>query len=132
MTACKDCTAEGASNARPSPYPGPRCATHHRTIVKARKGVAHERRVRRVFGLAEGDYDRLYAYQGGLCAGCRRANGATKKLAVDHHHVTGEVRGLLCGPCNRMVGHFRDDPATFERLAAYLVLPPFRQMQGRL
>lgn len=123
---CKDCMAEGIATSRSSPYPGPRCATHHREVTRVRRARAHDQRVGRVFGLAEGDYERLYAHQGGLCAGCRRATGATKRLAVDHHHTTGEVRGLLCGPCNRMVGHFRDDPATFLRLADYLVNPPAR------
>lgn len=124
---CKDCAAEGVTTKRLAPHPGPRCWTHHRQVTRARRQRAHEQRVGRVFGLAEGDYDRLYAYQGGLCAGCRRATGATKRLAVDHHHATGAVRGLLCGPCNRMVGHFRDDPSTFQRLAEYLLNPPARR-----
>lgn len=128
MTNCKDCAAEGVVTTRPSPYPGPRCATHHRRVVRGRQARSHDRRVQATYGLAEGDYERLYLFQGGRCAGCQRATGATRRLAVDHHHVTGEVRGLLCSPCNRMVGHFRDDPATFLRLADYLVNPPWRRM----
>lgn len=124
---CKDCQAEGVTTNRPAPHPGPRCATHHRAVRKVRNERTHEQRVRRVFGLGEGDYDRLYAFQDGRCAGCQWATGITRRLAVDHNHVTGEVRGLLCSPCNRMVGHFRDDPATFLRLAEYLVNPPARE-----
>lgn len=84
------------------------------------------------YGLAEGDYDRLYQYQGGVCAGCRRATGRTKRLAVDHHHATGEVRGLLCGPCNQVLGRYRDDPSTLQRLIDYLMSPPARQMRAQL
>lgn len=82
------------------------------------------------YGLAEGEYERLYLYQGGRCAGCQRSTGKIRRLAVDHHHGTGEVRGLLCKPCNRMVGWFRDDPSTFQRLADYLLSPPARRMRA--
>lgn len=82
------------------------------------------------YGLGEGDYQRLYEFQGGRCAGCRRATGAARRLAVDHHHGTGEVRGLLCKPCNRMLGWYRDDPSTFLRLAQYLTDPPARQWRA--
>jgi hypothetical protein len=79
-----------------------------------------------VYGLGPGDYERIYAAQGGRCAICRRATGATKKLAVDHDHATGEVRGLLCSSCNRAIGHLRDDPEAFMRAQIYLVDPPAR------
>lgn len=128
---CKDCIAEGVTTSRAAPYPGPRCKTHDRQVRKARAVRTHDRRVQAIYGLTEGEYDRLYVLQGYVCAGCRRSRGAVRRLAVDHDHATGEVRGLLCGPCNRMVGHFRDDPATFLRLADYLVNPPARQLRGQ-
>ena len=124
---CKDCATEGVQTGRPAPYPGPRCATHHRQVTKSRNSANHERMVQARYGLTEGAYNLLYVMQGGRCAGCQRATGATRRLAVDHNHATGEVRGLLCRPCNRMVGWFRDDPATFLRLADYLVNPPARR-----
>lgn len=134
MTAvCKDCRSEFGDSARLRPRPivegsGGRCATHWRDEKKRRKGAAHERRVRDVYGLPPGTYDILYRFQGGKCAGCQRATGRTKKLAVDHDHATGRVRGLLCSVCNRLLGHFRDDPDTFLRLAAYLKSPPAAQL----
>lgn len=131
---CKDCLAENpepgsAKLNRPIvPDSGGRCATHWRAEKKRRKEAAHERRVQSTYGLPPGTYGILYSFQGGTCAGCRRARGISKKLAVDHDHSTGRVRGLLCSTCNRLLGHFRDDPETFLRLAAYLKSPPAAQL----
>ncbi len=126
MRVCKDCEA---GRVRPAPYPGPRCATHHRAVVKARQIAAHGRAVEIGYGISEAEYWALYRAQDGLCAVCRRATGASKRLAVDHDHGCGEghdpkrgcrrcVRGLLCGPCNQMIGRLGD--AALRRAADYL------------
>jgi hypothetical protein len=46
--------------------------------------------------------------------------GAEEKLVVDHDHVTGKVRGMLCNHCNCGLGHFRDSPMLLEFAAQYL------------
>ena len=120
MAACKDC---GGGN-RPAPHPGPRCATHHRQRKKAVSERAYLHHIKRVYGLSEPEYSRLVSVQGGTCAICRRATGKTRRLSVDHNHKTGFVRGLLCRPCNDLLGWARDDPALFERAAAYLRVSP--------
>jgi hypothetical protein len=126
---CKDCVAEGVTTKRPAPHPGPRCTTHDRAVKKARRAASHERMVQSTYGLGPGDYERLYAAQGNHCAvsGCR-ATGKVKRLAVDHNHATGEVRGLLCGPHNQLIGYNRDNPEAFRSLAEYLENPPARKV----
>lgn len=84
------------------------------------------------YGLGPGDYDRLHAAQGGVCAICKRAKGTTKKLAIDHDHKTEYVRGLLCGPCNKILGHLRDDPQLAMGIYEYLTNPPAFDVVGKV
>lgn len=58
------------------------------------------------YGLTELAYTTLLESQGGGCAICR----GDFRLSVDHCHVTGKIRGILCGHCNRGLGGFRDNP----------------------
>ncbi len=118
--ACKTC----GSVTRKVTAPGPRCATCHRLRKAEAKKAAHEAYVLKTYGLKAGEYDLLYAEQGYCCAICQRAKGVSKKLAVDHDHKTGYVRGLLCGPCNKVLGHLRDDPEAAHRMELYLLWPP--------
>ena len=127
---CKDCQAEGITSKRKAPYPGPRCATHYRLIRKERSDRNHARHIGNVYGITADEYQALKEYQGGLCAICRRADGSTRRLSVDHDHSTGRIRSLLCRPCNDMLGHLRDDPAAFRRAADYLVDPPALKVLG--
>jgi len=86
----------------------------------------------RKYGITPLEYEILKGFQGNCCYICRVATGATKALAVDHDHkkeingvVTREsLRGLLCGPCNHILGMARDDPDFFVRAIEYLVSPP--------
>lgn len=123
--ACKDCEP---GTKRPAPNPGPRCATHHREVVKARRLAAKEKRVHETYGLTPDEYDAIHDYQGGRCAICQRATGERRRLAVDHDHSCCNgptscgrcVRGLLCKSCNTMLGRMRDDASAFDRAASYL------------
>lgn len=128
---CKDCRSEGVQTRRPAPYVGPRCATHHRVRKRAASEGAWEKRILETYGVTAEEYYEIHEAQGGRCYICQRANGSVRRLAIDHDHVTGLVRGLLCKPCNRNVlGHARDDIEYFERAIAYLQSPPAQQVLG--
>ena len=141
MTYCKDCYA--AWEALPEPKDplrqrpiveksGGRCHTHWKQALKARAKRAHEARVEKVYGLGRGQYEKLYEAQGGRCYICQVATGKTKRLAVDHDHKTGYVRGLLCSPCNRLLGHIRDSTLTAKRIVYYLNYPPAHTVLGKV
>ena len=73
----------------------------------------------RKYGVTRKDYDTMLVAQAGVCAICGKAENG-KRLAIDHCHKTGEVRGLLCALCNTAIGKLNDDPELLERAAMYL------------
>jgi hypothetical protein len=77
------------------------------------------------FGLTAANYETMLQKQNGLCAICaqpekERRNGRLKLLAVDHSHKTGQVRGLLCGKCNQLLGICRENRDFLNRAILYL------------
>lgn len=73
-----------------------------------------------------GVYDALVARQGERCAICGtdEPGAGNRRLAIDHDHETGEVRGLLCSNCNMGMGQLGDSIDRLVAAAAYLMAPP--------
>lgn len=87
-----------------------RCGAQNLTKALARFAddpEAYERyrdkRFLRLYGITLERYDEMVKEQEGLCPRCRKTP-LVLRLAVDHNHETGEVRKLLCGPCNTYLG----------------------------
>ena len=73
------------------------------------------------FGITLDQYESMLASQNGVCAICKRPQRhVASRLAVDHCHLTGKVRGLLCTPCNRALGVFEDSQELLESALAYI------------
>lgn len=85
----------------------------------------------RTYGLTEHQYDELLKKQNYCCAVCgKHETEENRRLAVDHNHKTGEIRGLLCNYCNhRIVGKWTDGDL-LRRVADYIeqstgwIVPP--------
>lgn len=58
------------------------------------------------YGISQEQYDQMQKQQDYKCWICDRKG--VRKLAVDHDHKTGKVRGLLCQGCNVMLGYYSD------------------------
>jgi hypothetical protein len=90
-----------------------------------KKSYSPERRasknLERKFNITLEDYDALLAQQGGKCAICKSEEPKGKRFSVDHNHATGEVRGLLCNPCNMGIGLLQDSPDVLESAKEYLL-----------
>lgn len=84
--------------------------------------------LRSTFGITIDEYDLMLEAQQNLCAICRELEivadpknpDSMKRLAVDHDHETGKVRGLLCQRCNMGLGYFRDKDHLLDLAARYL------------
>lgn len=76
---------------------------------------------KRKYGITLNDYKAMLNKQGGKCAICGNECPSNRKLAVDHSHKTGIVRGLLCIHCNQAIGHFKDDTSLLNKAIDYLL-----------
>lgn len=74
--------------------------------------------MKRHYGITPDIYDAMEDAQGGVCAICGGTN-RSKRLAIDHCHSTGRIRGLLCAACNAGIGMFQDDPELLRAAAVY-------------
>lgn len=103
---------------------GSRCTAHA-------SAAAHASMVKRVYDFTPQDYNNLLAWQRGKCYICRQTP-RVKRLAVDHDHQTGAVRGLLCANdewgCNRTLARVLNNVGMAERLLAYVQKPPLQRM----
>ena len=100
---CKPCWAATIKARRDSDR-GAQAGYQRAYMLKARYGITVE------------EYERLLEQQGFSCAMCSERCATGKRLAVDHDHTTGAVRGLLCHACNRALGAYervRDAAETY-------------------
>lgn len=71
------------------------------------------------YGLLPEEYDQMLYNQDSKCAICGKPPKGKYPLAIDHHHKTGKVRGLLCFGCNRAIA-ILDNPELLNKANAYL------------
>lgn len=140
---CADCETEGFPLTRKATKSGPRspalCASHRRSRKKWSSDRRWEAHILATYNWTPEMYWRLYELQGGRCATCQRATGKTRRLSVDHDHKCcpgrtscGKcVRGLLCRPCNTLLGRARDAIEFFARCIEYLQHPPANKLRRK-
>ena len=92
--------------------------------------TGRERNLWVCYRLTVEEYDKILKFQRGVCAGCGKPP-LGKRLAVDHCHKTGRIRGLLCWLCNRSIGLIKDRALTALSLGTYLNAPTAPQALGK-
>lgn len=117
---CKPCSKISGHNYRTAPE-------HREGYLKSKKGIAFQR-----MGMTQESYDVMLAAQGGKCAICGSTDPGdvrAYRFHIDHDHkcCPGKqscgkcLRGLLCSPCNRALGQFKDDVDVMEKAIDYLL-----------
>jgi hypothetical protein len=86
----------------------------------AKKLADRKSYLRRKYGITVEEYDAMLAAQGGVCKICEQARPEERTLHVDHDHMTGKIRGLLCFRCNNAIGDLRDDAELALAMVGYL------------
>ena len=87
----------------------------------SRRGAVRRSRLKRLYGLTVEQYDAMLAKQRGRCAICGSTEPKHTNWSVDHDHVTGQVRGILCSACNTGIGQLQDDPDIVRKALEYIV-----------
>ena len=105
---CKDCTKARVAAA-----------------YKADPSLQRRRDLRRNYDISLEEYDQMVELQGGKCALCPATTPggrhAQSNWCVDHDHVTGKVRELLCNDCNLVLGIIKDSPEHLGRMITYIL-----------
>lgn len=94
-----------------------------------------DKSLRASFGISLAEYEEMLASQGNVCGACGGAEtdthyGKLRRMAVDHCHTSGRIRGILCGSCNKGIGHFKDDPVLLRKAADYLERHAMKSSNG--
>jgi hypothetical protein len=77
-------------------------------VKEKQRDRARERFLHTAFNITPLEWDRISDHQGGVCFACGRKS-VGKRLATDHSHDTGLLRGLLCNSCNSLLGKIENN-----------------------
>ena len=107
-------------------YPSKDKAGYAREWRKNNPEKAKNADLKKMYGIDYETYKQMLVDQNYTCAICNKIEtdvdslGLPRHMPVDHCHTTGKVRGVLCGPCNRALGSFKDDVDILKKAIMYL------------
>lgn len=119
--------ARGAVEYRPSCKACTKAKRRASYLRNGGKDIPYKQVLQREYGMTLDQYNALLRKQAHRCAICRRPEsvkmkltGEPRRLSVDHDHVTGAVRGLLCQRCNVLVWAIEDNHTSLAAIGAYV------------
>lgn len=88
--------------------------------LKEFKLIRRDRNFRTKYGMSLNEYNQKLLDQESKCEICSIDLIDNYNIHVDHCHKTNEIRGLLCGNCNRGLGSFHDSPQKMLQAIKYV------------
>lgn len=86
-----------------------------------KKPAYHKSMLKLKYGMTVEEYNEILFKQDHCCALCsKHVSELERRLAVDHCHGTGRIRGLLCMPCNTSLGQLGDNTESMYKIIDYL------------
>ena len=98
-------------------YCRPCRAEYNKEHRKKNPGVEKYARIKYLYNLSKEEYEQMWELQGKVCAICKET---PSQPHVDHDHLTGKVRKILCANYNRMLGQAKDNINVLEKAIDYL------------
>lgn len=103
---CKDC-----GNARHR--------KRYATDLEHRKRVKFDS-IKRNYNITHDEFINMYNSQNGKCKICNKKFERKRTTYIDHNHITGKARGLLCPKCNLLLGTCNDNVEVLQSAIFYL------------
>lgn len=94
------------------------CRKNHKKNYPKRRDILRNYYLVANYGITSEQYDQMLSLQCGVCKICSKPP-SRYRLAIDHCHKTGKIRGLLCAHCNGVLGTL--EQIGFEKFYGYLV-----------
>lgn len=95
-------------------------AIRMRIYYDTNKNKVRSDTLKRRYGIDVEQQKQMYISQNGVCAICGKKFKNGKDMHVDHNHVTGKIRQLLCNRCNFLIGNANEDIFILSNAIAYL------------
>lgn len=124
-SACRGCTEQKTRNRSYSVDLKYRATDKAKIATKERRAknrLLYNKRGRcYLHGITVEQFDKMFKDQNGRCYICNVAHQDNNQgLAIDHCHTTGKIRKLLCGKCNRGLGHVDESVEILEKMISYI------------
>ena len=91
------------------------CIECYRALPSVKLRAIKVRRLKK-YGMSNPEFKEMLSRQKNKCAIC----GIPNPIHIDHDHLTGKVRGIVCFHCNTGLGHFKDNGALLLNAINYL------------
>lgn len=121
---CKECVKKDASKWAKNNRS--KINKRRRKYAKENPNYNRQNNLKRNYNISLTEYEQIEHQQNGVCAICNKRETyknqySLARLSVDHDHITGEIRGLLCKNCNLGLGYFKDNIASLSSAINYLL-----------